>query len=86
MLLPSPLRKWIYNNIFPEALRHDTPVILMHDIPTNTGTLEALPWIIKTLRANGYRLDCFNLEQPVQHKKPEKDAPPQRVPQARKAG
>ena len=70
--------EWIYNNIFPEALRHDTPVILMHDIPRNTGTLEALPWIIKTLRANGYRLDCVsNLEQPVQHKNPEKDAPPQ---------
>lgn len=70
--------QWVYNNIFPEALRHDTPVILMHDIPRNTDTLEALPWIIKTLRANGYRLDCVsNLEQPVQHKNPEKDVPPQ---------
>lgn len=69
--------EWIYNNIFPAALRTDTPVILMHDVPRNTYTLEALPWIIDTLRANGYRLDVVsNIKAPVQHRNPDRDTPP----------
>ena len=69
--------EWIYNNIFPAALQYDNPVILMHDVPRNTYTLEALPWIIDTLRANGYRLDVVsNLKNPVQHKNPDRDTPP----------
>ena len=59
------------------ALRTDTPVILMHDVPRNTYTLEALPWIIDTLRANGYRLDVVsNIKAPVQHRNPDRDTPP----------
>lgn len=69
--------EWIYNNIFPAALQFDNPVILMHDVPRNTYTLEALPWIIDTLRAHGYRLDVIsNLDEPVQHRNPNRDTPP----------
>ncbi len=69
--------EWVYKNIFPAALKVDTPVILMHDVPRNTYTLEALPWIIDTLRANGYKLDVIsNIQNPVQHRNPERDPIP----------
>ncbi len=78
---PTPhTDEWIYNNIFPAALRYDNPVILMHDVPRNTYTLEALPWIIDTLRANGYRLDVIsNIKEPVQHRNPDRDEPPRKT-------
>ncbi len=78
---PTPhTDEWIYNNIFPAALQYDNPVILMHDVPRNTYTLEALPWIIDTLRANGYRLDVIsNIKEPVQHRNPDRDEPPRKT-------
>lgn len=62
---------WIYHNVMDNALKYDRPVILMHDIPRNTYTLEALPFIIDALRAEGYQFDTVsNIPKPVHHKNP----------------
>lgn len=62
---------WVYHNVMDHALRYDRPVILMHDIPRNTYTLEALPFIIDALRAEGYSFDTVsNIPKPVHHKDP----------------
>ncbi len=60
----------ILENIKNEALKHDEPVILMHDIERNQSTLEALPEIIEWLRENGYSFDTVsNIKHPAQHRK-----------------
>lgn len=59
----------ILENIKKEALKFDEPVILMHDVERNQGTLEALPEIIEWLRSKGYSFDTVsNIKHPAQHR------------------
>lgn len=59
----------ILENIKNEALKFDEPVILMHDVERNQGTLEALPEIIEWLRSQGYSFDTVsNIKHPAQHR------------------
>lgn len=60
----------ILENIKNEALNFDEPVILMHDVERNQGTLEALPEIIEWLRSQGYSFDTVsNIKHPAQHRR-----------------
>lgn len=48
-----------------QALRQKYPIILFHDAPAKTTTVDALPKIIKELKRNGYLIDSLSKDSPV---------------------
>jgi peptidoglycan/xylan/chitin deacetylase (PgdA/CDA1 family)/uncharacterized caspase-like protein len=56
----DPVAKSIANRVIGDARRYGHGIILMHDI--HERTIEALPLIIETLRAEGYRFLSWNGE------------------------
>lgn len=55
----------IRNNIFPKVYTVTAPVLLMHDAPLNSLTVEMLPEIIKTLKTQGYTFDTLETREPL---------------------
>lgn len=55
----------IKKNIFPKVYEVTAPVILMHDAPLNTLTVELLPEIIENLLAEGYRFETLETREPL---------------------
>lgn len=55
----------ITSSTLSESLKQKYPVILFHDAPAKTTTVEALPTIIKGLRKNGYLLDKLSKDTPI---------------------
>jgi uncharacterized caspase-like protein len=56
----DPVAKSIANRVIKEARRYDHGIILLHDI--HERTIDALPPIIETLKADGYRFLSWNGE------------------------
>ncbi|KMT21670.1 polysaccharide deacetylase family protein [Clostridium cylindrosporum] len=48
-----------------ESLRQKYPIVLFHDAPAKTTTVEALPQIIQELKKNGYKIDSLSKDSPV---------------------
>lgn len=55
----------IISSTLSESLKQKYPVVLFHDAPAKTTTVEALPSIIKRLKENGYLLDSLSKDVPV---------------------
>lgn len=58
----------LVSNVMSEIKKHETSVVLMHDISTKANTVKALPVIIEKLQKEGY--DFFPIDEyttPVQH-------------------
>jgi peptidoglycan/xylan/chitin deacetylase (PgdA/CDA1 family)/uncharacterized caspase-like protein len=56
----DPVAKSIANRVIKEARRYDHGIILLHDI--HERTIDALPPIIETLKADGYKFLSWNGE------------------------
>ena len=65
----DPVAKSIANRVISEARRYDHGIILLHDI--HERTIDALPPIIETLKADGYRFLSWNGEGFVEEAPPE---------------
>ena len=80
----DPVAKSIANRVIADARRSNHGIVLMHDI--HERTIEALPLIIETLKAEGYRflnwdgktfsLDGSDASQPLQEISAASDASP----------
>ncbi len=55
----------IKHNIFPKVYNVTAPVILMHDAPLNTLTVDLLPEIIDALLAEGYCFETLETREPL---------------------
>lgn len=55
----------IKSSVINESLKQKYPVILCHDAPAKTTTVEALPEIIRTLKENGYLIDNLTKDAPI---------------------
>ena len=55
----------IVSSTLSEALSQKYPVILFHDAPAKTTTVEALKTIIKSLKSNGYKIESLSKDSPV---------------------
>lgn len=62
----SPSIYSIVKNIKKSFAKHDNPVILLHDGPTNDKTVSALPEIISAIKQEGYRFDVLTNRPPCQ--------------------
>ncbi|MBR3840336.1 MAG: polysaccharide deacetylase [Erysipelotrichales bacterium] len=59
----------IYNAVISGCGNSSQVTVLMHDVNTNTSTLEALPRIIETLQEMGYSIQPItSTSKPVQHR------------------
>lgn len=74
----DPVAKSIANRVIAQARRSDHGIILLHDI--HERTIDALPLIIETLQADGYRFLAWNgqafVEEPVESAAVAKPDPP----------
>lgn len=55
----------IKSSTISEALSQKYPIVLFHDAPAKTTTVEALPEIIKALKENGYLIDNLTKDAPI---------------------
>lgn len=59
----------IYNAVINGAKNKNQITVLMHDVPNNQTTLEALPRMIEKLLAEGYSIEAITPNsKPIQHK------------------
>ncbi|MEG2811971.1 MAG: polysaccharide deacetylase family protein [Clostridium sp.] len=56
----------IVKNTLNEALKQKYPIILFHDAPAKTTTVEALSGIIKKLKESGYKIKPLSYDVPVE--------------------
>jgi peptidoglycan/xylan/chitin deacetylase (PgdA/CDA1 family)/uncharacterized caspase-like protein len=74
----DPVAKSIANRVIGEAKKLNRGIILMHDI--HERTIEAVPLIIETLRADGFRFLTWNGEGFIDEKIPVTQAAPTAAP------
>ncbi len=55
----------IVSSTLSEALNQKYPVILFHDAPAKTTTVEALKTIIESLKSNGYKIETLSKDSPI---------------------
>lgn len=55
----------IKSSTISESLNQKYPIVLFHDAPAKTTTVEALPEVIKTLKDNDYLIDNLTKDAPV---------------------
>lgn len=53
----------VVNNVISQSVKHDNPVILCHDI--KKSTVEAVPQIIRELKARGYSFTTLSTLAPT---------------------
>lgn len=58
----------IISETLRESLKQKYPIILFHDAPAKTTTVDALPEIIKGLKKAGYEIDILEKNLPVNSK------------------
>lgn len=55
----------IISSTLSESLKQKYPIVLFHDAPAKTTTVEALPSIIKKLKENNYLIDNLTKDAPI---------------------
>ncbi|MEF9951665.1 MAG: polysaccharide deacetylase family protein [Clostridium sp.] len=58
-------RSVIVNNTLKEALNQKYPIVLFHDAPAKTTTVDALEEIIHKLKKSGYKIKSLKYDTPV---------------------
>lgn len=60
-------KEYILNKVKNEAKGQDSIIILFHDAPAKTTTVEALPEVIDYLKAQGYTFELLSKNSPLVH-------------------